>query len=150
MAKLVLDMDKMRDGFFEDTAMIGIASAQPGYRFCWLLNNHFDINFGRDPEQKNISLQKKDKQKNEVAYNFPIYQYDLPNSTHKYLLYKLKDGSESLLPETKHMDYLWLIQTGDSEHDAFHIVNELKNIPDVQLAQIVYAEQLKNLTNLLV
>ena len=150
MAKLVLDMDKMRDGFFEETAMIGIASVQPGYRFCWLLNDHFDINFGRDPEQKNISLQKKDKQKKDVAYNFPIYQYDLPNSTHKYLLYKLKDGSESLLPETKHMDYLWLIQTGDSEQDAMHIVNELKNIPDVQLAQILFPEQLKNLTNLLV
>ncbi|MCW3121724.1 MAG: IPExxxVDY family protein [Flavipsychrobacter sp.] len=143
-------MDATSDGFFEDTAMIGIASAQPGYRFCWILNNHFEINFGRDPEQKNILLRKKDKQKNEQAYNFPIYQYDLPNSTNKYLLYKLKDGSESLLPETKHMDYLWLIQTGNAEEDALYIVNELKNIPDVQLAQVLLPDQLKNLNNLLV
>ena len=144
MAKLVLDTSAMQEDFFEDTAMIGIGTAQQGYRFCWMLNNHFDINFLRDPEQ-NICLQKKDSK-----YYFPIYQYTLPNSNHKYLLYKLKTGNEFLLPEARQLDYLWLIQTASPEEDALHITKELKNIPDVQLAQILDPEQMKNLINLLV
>jgi len=144
MAKLVLDTSAMQDDFFAGTAMIGIGTAQQGYRFCWILNQYFDINFLRDPDQ-NLCLQKKDSQ-----YYFPIYQYDLPNSSHKYLLYKLKNGNESLLPETRQLDYLWLIQTANPDEDALHIANELRNIPDVQLAQILSPDQLKNLNNLLV
>ena len=144
MAKLVLDTSAMQDDFFADTAMIGIGTAQQGYRFCWILNRHFDINFIRDPEQ-NICVQKKD-----TKYYFPIYQYILPNSNHKYLLYKLKNGNESLLPETRQLDYLWLIQTASPTDDARQIASELRNIPDVQLAQILDPEQLKNLINLLV
>ncbi len=144
MAKLVLDTSAMQDDFFADTAMIGIGTAQQGYRFCWILNRHFDINFLRDPEQ-NICVQKKDSK-----YYFPIYQYILPNSSHKYLLYKLKNGNESLLPETRQLDYLWLIQTASPTDDARQIAGELRNIPDVQLAQILDPEQLKNLINLLV
>ena len=144
MAKLVLDTSAMHDDFFEDTAMIGIATAQQGYRFCWMINQHFDVNFIRDPDQ-NLCLQKKD-----TKYYFPIYQYDLPNSTHKYLLYKLKNGNESLLPETRQLDYLWLIRTASPEEDALTITAELRNISDVQLARILLPEELKNLNNLLV
>ncbi len=144
MSKLVLSTSAMHEDFFTDTAMIGIGTAQPGYRFCWILNRYFDLSFLRDPEQ-NICLQKKDSQ-----YFFPIYRYDLPNSCHKYLLYKLKNGTESLLPETRLLDYLWLIQTASPEEDARKIANELRNIPEVQLAQILDASQLKNLNNLIV
>jgi hypothetical protein len=145
MAKLVLNMKEMQEDFFADTAMIGIATAMPGYHLCWALNRHFDIDFERDPEQ-NISSQKKENQ-----YHFPIYQYLFPNSSHKYMLYKLKNGAESLLPETKQLDYLWMVQTTDPEHDAMEIALELRNMPDVQLAQIIDAEQLKkSIKNLLV
>jgi hypothetical protein len=149
MAKMVLDTNAMLEDFLEDTVMIGIVTAQPAYRFCWILNHHFDIDFIRDPEQ-NLSLKKKDKDKKENEYKFPIYHYDFPNSNHKYLLYKLKSGSESLLPETKQMDYLWLIQTANPKADAKFLINELRNIPDVQLAQILASDQLKSISNLLV
>ena len=144
MAKLLLDTSSMQNDFFEDTAMIGIVSAQQGYRFCWLINRHFNINFTRDPEQ-NLFLKKKDNK-----FYFPIYQYDFPNSSHKYILYKLKNGNESLLPEYKQLDYLWLIQTASPEEDALEIANELKNISDIQLTRIIEEDQLKSITNLLV
>ena len=145
MAKLLLDMGAMQDDFFADTAMIGIVSAQAGYRFCWMLNKHFDIAFKNYPEQ-NITFKKKDN-----TFYYPTYQYDLDNCDHKYLLYKLKSGNETLIPETKQLDYLWLIQTANPEHDAHIILRELKNIPDVQMAQQLATEQIKkSLNNLLV
>ena len=144
MAKLILDMSAMQEDFFAEAAMIGIVTALPGYRLCWLLNRHFDIEFCREPDQV-IPLQKK-----ENKYHFPIYQFCLPNSSHKYLLYKLKDGKEPLLPETKQLDYLWLVQTANPENDAENIVAELKKIADIQLARVLAQDQLKSLSNLIV
>jgi hypothetical protein len=144
MSKMVLDMAAMQEDFFSDTAMIGMVTAMPGYRLCWMLNQHFNINFARDPGQ-NIMLKKKDNE-----YCFPTYQYGLPNSSYKYVLYKLKNGSETLLPETKQLDYLWLIQTATPEEDALYLARELRNIADIQLAQILASDQLKSVMNLLV
>lgn len=141
---LKLNMDAMEDTFFEDTAMLGIVTAAPPYRLCWILNEFFDIDFARDPEQ-NIDLKRKG-----IEYRFPIYHYDLPNSTHKYLLYKLKQGSEPLLPETRQLDYLWLVQTGNAEADAMWLVQQLRNISDVQLATPLDPDQMKSIANLLI
>ena len=125
--------------------MVGIVSAQQGYRFCWMVNQHFDIEFIRDPEQ-HICVKKK-----ETEFYFPVYQYNIPNSNYKYLLYKLKNGNETILPETKHLDYLWLIQTASPEEDAIEIARELKNIPDVQLVQILDDDMIgKSMLNLVV
>ncbi|MFI5196657.1 MAG: IPExxxVDY family protein [Chitinophagales bacterium] len=143
MVKKKLDMNAIHENFFADTAMLGIATALPAYHLCWVLNRHFDINFIRDPDQ-DISMQKKDDQ-----YYFPIYKYDLPNSSHRYLLYKLKNGTESLLPETRQLDYLWLIETANPEDDVNRIAREIRNIPDIQLAQVLVPEQLKSVDNLL-
>jgi hypothetical protein len=137
-------MAAMQDEFFEDSALVGIATAMQGYRLCWMLNNHFGINFYRDPDL-NITFQKKD-----ARHYFPIYQYELPNSYHKYLLYKLKSGKESLLPETRQLDYLWLLKTANCKEDAALITQELKNIADIQMARILDIEKIENLNNLLV
>ena len=142
--KLTLDMGAMQDDFFADTAMIGIVTAMQGYRICWMINNQFDIDFIRDPEQ-DVFLQKKDNE-----FYFPVYRFELPNSNHKYLLYKLKSGNETLLPETKQLDYLWLIQTANADEDASRIAAELRIIPDIQLARILSVEELKNVKNLIV
>jgi hypothetical protein len=142
--KLTLDMGAMQDDFFADTSMIGIVTAMQGYRLCWMINNHFDVNFIRDPQQ-DILLQKKDNE-----FYFPVYRYDLANSSHRYLLYKLKNGTETLLPETKQLDYLWLIQTANADEDAYQIAADLRNTPDIQLARILSVEELKNVKNLIV
>jgi hypothetical protein len=142
--KWTLDMGAMQEDFFDGTAMIGIVSAMQGYRLCWVLNNHFDTSFIRDPEQ-NISFQKK-----ETEFFFPVYRHDFANSSHKYQLYKLKNGNETLLPEAKQLDYLWLVQTANPEDDAYHIARELRNVPEVQLSRILDIGALKNIKNLIV
>ena len=144
LKKLELNVLEMQEDFFGDAAMIGIVTAMPGYHLCWLLNKLFEIEFIRDPDQ-DIPMQKK-----ENLYYFPIYQYNFPESSYKYMLYKLKNGNEPLLPETKQLDYLWLVQTDSPEEDAYYIAGKLRNIPDIQLAQILEADQLKSLSNLLV
>jgi hypothetical protein len=143
ITKTLLNMSAPNEKFFSDIALIGIVAAMPGYHLCWLLNKHLGTCFRRDPDQ-NIPMQKKDNQ-----YNFPIYQHTFPNCSNKYVLYKLKNGAETLLPETKQLDYLLYLQTIDPEEDAWFLAAALKNMPDIQLAQIIDPDQLKNLNNLL-
>lgn len=135
----------MQEEFFSDTALIGIVSALPAYRFCWFINQMFDMNFTRDAES-DICIY--DARKRE--HYFPIYKYSEPLNGNKYLVYKLRHDKESLLPEAKQLDYLWMIQSNTPEQDAAVMAGYLRGIPEVQLAQIIAIDKLKNLNNLIV
>lgn len=143
--KWTLNTDAMQEEFFADTALIGIASTLPGYQFCWTLNKQMDTNFVREPEMDVCLQSGKTKQ-----HYFPIYVYCLPTNGMKYFLYKLKSDKEALLPEVKQLDYLWMVQSNSPEHDAQEIVNHLRDLPEVQLAQVLATDKLKNLNHLIV
>ncbi|XZF15111.1 IPExxxVDY family protein [Chitinophagaceae bacterium MMS25-I14] len=144
-AKWTLSMEDMLEAFFEDSCLIGLVSALPAYRLCWLLNQRFGLSFVREGDL-DICLQKSAGQQ----HHFSIYQYCIPLSGTRYLLYKLKDKKEVLLPEVKQLDYLWMIQSNDAEDEAATITQYLRNIPDIQMAQIITLDRLKNLNHLLV
>lgn len=143
--KMTLDVAAMQEEFFSDTALVGIVSVLPVYRFCWMINQKFNMNFVRDAESE-ICIQ--DTQKS--THYFPVYKYCAPLNGNKYLIYKLKHDKESLLPEVKQLDYLWMIQSNTPEQDAAEIAGLLKNIPDIQLAQLIAIDKLKNLGHLIV
>ncbi len=134
----------MEDDFFEDTALVGISSALPAYKLCWTLNGYFDIEFVCEPEMTSVV------QKNKVDYYLPVFQYELPNCSHRYILYKLKNHQVSLLPEIGKVDYLWLIKTSEPEKDANLITEGLRKISDVLLSQVIDRDDLKNIKNLIV
>jgi hypothetical protein len=144
-AKLILDTAAMQEDFFADTSLIGIVSPLPVYRFCWLLNQHLDLDFTRDPEM-DVVLQTTPKE----THYFPMYQFCMPMHGSQFFIYKLKSGKETLLPEVKQLDYLWMIQSASPEEDAEKMTGALRNIPDIQLAQILSTDRLKNLSHLLV
>jgi hypothetical protein len=144
-AKWTLDISAMQEDFFADTTPIGIASALPGYSFCRLLNKHFAMNFMREPEL-DICIEAAGGEKK----YFPVYQYALPLSGGRYLVYKLKNEKEALLPEIKQLDFLWLIQSISPEADAQFFLQKLRGMADVQLAQILAIDKLKNANYLLV
>jgi hypothetical protein len=174
MASTLLDVGEMKENFFADTSMIGIATSLPGYRFCWTLNKYFDTAFANLPENTicmgegkggkevvnyigaqaqsqmfaEVKTEKKDQKE---LYFFPTYSHIVPHSSYFYMLYHLKCGKKTLLPEVKHLDFLWLIQTAEPEHDAHSILKELRSMREVQLAQELTTDQLKkSLGNLLV
>ncbi len=143
--KMTLDISAMQDDFFEGTSLIGIASSLPAYRFCWLLNHKFDLDLVRDPDS-DLSVRVS---KTETAY-FPIYKYNVPLNGNSHLIYKLKLEKESLLPEIRQLDYLWMIQSTAPETEANEYTAHLRNLPEVQLAQILSPDRLKHLSHLLV
>ena len=144
-SKWTLNTADMQEDFFEDAALIGIVSPVPAYQFCWLLNQHFDMNFVRNAEH-DICLQTSKEQQ----HYFSVYQYAAPLNGPKYILYKLKSNKQALLPEAKGLDFLWMVQSSCPGNLAEQLTSMLRTMPDVQLAQLIPQTQLKNLNHLLV
>lgn len=143
MPKLRLDIDSLNDDFFEETRLLGITAPLKNYQFCWQLNNllGFDFRLNADIE---IHLRKKDR-----SYYFNIYQSQEPNSFLVHYLYHNQFDGEYLLPEFKHMDFLWLMK-GDFVDDekCNWIKQTVKSISGVQLVAELTNEKIKNKGNM--
>lgn len=135
----------MQEDFFTDTALIGIASPLPAYQLCGILNECFDVRLTREVD---MDVQLRTRKKSE--HYFSIYQYCAPLNGARYLLYKLKSDNQMLLPEAKNLDYLWLIQSSSTATHAGSIAECLKQLPEVQLAQVLELDKLKSLSNLII
>lgn len=144
--KLVLDTSAMQEDFFDDVAIIGLACAHAGHRFCWMLNARFNLDFRRVPEM-DVCLRSKREEDHQY---FSVYQYTNEISGAEYLLYRLRCGKQSLLPEVKNLDFLWLLRGAQAEDSAALYTQYLREMPEVQLARIIAPHELKNRGNLLV
>lgn len=145
MKKLTLDIDYITEDFFADTRLLGIVVSAKNYRFCWQVNSVLACNFRLDAELE-IELKKKGR-----TYYFPVYHFnEPPNFLHQYIYHNHYDG-EFLLPEFKHMDFLWLLK-GEPVSDAQcrHLIQSLKTIPGVQMVAELTNEHIKNKGNLVI
>jgi len=143
LKKLTLDIDEITDDFFTDTRLLGIVVSAKNYRFCWQVNNILGYNFRLDADIE-IELKKKGR-----TYFFPVYHHhEDAGFLHQYIYHNHYDG-EYLLPEFRHIDFLWLLK-GEPVDDAQcqRLIQSLKDIPGVQLVTELTNEQIKNKGNL--
>ena len=145
MKKLTLDIDEITDDFFTDTRLLGIVVSSKNYRFCWQVNSVLGYNFRLEPELE-IQLKKKGRD-----YFFRVYHYNEDGSFLQQYIYHNQHEGEFLLPEFRHIDFLWLLK-GERVEDAQcrQIIQSLKAIPGVQLVTELTNEQIKNKGNLVI
>ncbi|MEO6833097.1 MAG: IPExxxVDY family protein [Chitinophagaceae bacterium] len=139
----------MEDEFFEDSLLVGVACPVSSYRLCWLLNRTLNFSFYRKTKMDIELISKESKGKKEKIV-LPVYHYLSPFNGPRYTLYQLKVGSLRLLPELKALDYLVMVQSGTPEETTAQFAQYLKQIPLIQLAQIINPLELKSRNNLLV
>jgi hypothetical protein len=142
--KLVLDTKDLTDGFFEETKLLGIMAPMKDYQFCWQLNNLIGLDF-RINNELEIQLSKKNRN-----YFFAVYEYQEPATCLIHYLYNNQFDGEYLLPEFKHLDFLWLLK-GDhvSEETVQKLNQSLRSIAGVQLVVELTNEKIKNKEHLL-
>jgi hypothetical protein len=137
--KLKLDLDDLANDFFEDTRLAGIVAPLKSYQFCWHLNHllHFDFRINNDIE---IQLAKRNRN-----YYFSVFEYREPTSSLVHYLYNNQYDGEYLLPEFRHLDFLWLMK-GDTVVESFfqQIIGSVKSITGVQLVMELTNEKIKN------
>jgi len=142
--KLKLDTEGMQDDFFADSCLLGITAPLKCYQFCLALNKQLGYNF-RLMADYEIILKKKDR-----SYYFSVYESSAPGNPLRHLLYHNHYDGEYLLPEFKHMDFLWLIRGDLTIDNAVETIRQqVKTISEVQLVAELPFEQLKNWSNLI-
>lgn len=137
--KLILDTQDITDGFFDDTRLLGIMAPMKDYQFCWQLNNMLDMDFRVNNE---IEIQLKKKNRN---YFFSLFEYHEPTNALEHYIYNNQFDGEYLLPEFKHLDFLWLMK-GDLVTDEMlnQQMESIRSINTVQLVLELTNEKIKN------
>ncbi|MCX6313140.1 MAG: IPExxxVDY family protein [Sphingobacteriales bacterium] len=142
--KLKIDNEALAEEFFEDSLLLGIVMPVKDYQFSWQLNQLLGFNF-RVNNDFEIELKKKQRK-----YFFSIYEYAVPSITLTHYLYNNQFDGEYLLPEFKHLDFLWLIK-GDlpNAEELKELMQAIRSLPGVQLVTEMTNEKIKNKQHLI-
>ena len=142
--KLVLDSKELTESFFEDTRLLGIMAPVKDYQFCWQLNHLLGVDF-RINNEIEIQLTKKKRD-----YFFAVYEYPEPHTSLVHYLYNNQFDGEYLLPEFKHLDFLWLLK-GDCVEDGtmLQMIESIRKLKGVQLVVELTNEKIKNKQHLI-
>jgi len=142
--KLKISNDDLADSFFEDSHVLGVVSSLKNYQFIWHINQQLGFTFRLNSELE-IELRKKTRN-----YFFSIYEYQIPQTSLVYYIYHNQNNGEYLLPEFKHLDFIWMIKGEDfslNELDALQ--KTIKTIPSVQFVIEMDQEKIKNKQHLI-
>jgi len=144
MKTLKLNMDDLNEDFLKGVRMLCITASLKKHLFCWHLNSLFGFNF-RLCNEKEMPVQKKNRN-----YFFSIYQSGETNNPFvEHILYHTQYDGEYLLPELKHMDYLWMIRGDVIEDEQLNWLKQgIKTINGVQMVAEITAEHIKSKGNL--
>ena len=141
--KLKIDNEALAEEFFEDSTLLGIVAPIKDYQFSWQLNQFLGFNF-RVNNDIEIQLTKKKR-----SYFFSIYEYAIPSISLWHYLYNNQYDGEYLLPEFKHLDFLWLMKGDEVCDEAMQeTIRTIRGIQNVQLVTELAVEKITNKENL--
>jgi len=137
--KLKLDIDELAEDFFRETRLAGIVAPVKDYQLCWQLNQLLTMDLRNNND---IEIQLKRKKRD---YYFAVFEYCEPTTSLVHYLYNNQFDGEYLLPEFRHLDFLYLLK-GDFVNEAFfqQLMDTIKNISGVQLVMEIAQDKIKN------
>ena len=137
--KMRLDNRAVTDNFFDDTRLLGIMAPMKDYLFCWQVNKMLQIDLRMNPDME-MKLIRKNRE-----YFFPVFEYAEPTTCLVHYMYGNKCDGEYLLPEFKHLDYLWLLK-GDwvSDESLQQLSQTLRSVAAVQLVVELPPAKIRN------
>ncbi len=142
--KLKISNDDLADAFFEDSHVLGVVSSLKNYQFIWHINQQLGFTFRLNSELE-IELKKKTRN-----YFFSIYEYQIPQTSLVYYIYHNQNNGEYLLPEFKHLDFIWMIKGEDFTLKELEALQKtIKLMPSVQFVIEMDQEKIKNKQHLI-
>jgi hypothetical protein len=137
--KLSINNQDLAEAFFEDTRLLGIMTTEKDYQFCWQLNNILGMDF-RINHEVEIRLKKKKRD-----YFFSVFEYQEPLGSLSHYLYNNQFDGEYLLPEFRHLDFLWLMKDDIVDDSSLQqVIGSIRTIPTVQLVTELTNEKIRN------
>lgn len=142
--KLKIDNETLAEEFFECTRLFGIVAPVKDYQFTWNINQYMGYKF-RINTSLEIQLRKKERN-----YYFSIYEYEVPGCCLVHYLYHNQYDGEYLLPEFRHLDFLWLLKGEEISNDELNTLQQsIRLLPSVQLVNEMTNEKIRNKQHLI-
>ena len=142
--KFKIDNETLAEEFFEGSRLLGIVAPIKDYQFCWHLNRLMGMDFRINQE---ICIQLKKKKRN---YFFAVYEFEEPTTTLFHYIYNNQFDGEYLLPEFRHVDFLWMMKGDMVDHDSLHQkIEALRSINEVQLVMELTNEKIEHKEHLI-
>ncbi len=142
--KLKLDQEQLVEDFFEDTWLAGIMSPARDYQLCWQINRQLGLDF-RVNNSLEIKLTKQQR-----SFYFTVLEYQELTKSAAHYFYNNHCKAEFLLPELKHVDYIWLIKGNYYQaKDVRDLIEECRKVELVQLVSLLDMKDIKNKINLI-
>lgn len=139
-----LDNGKMIESFFDQTVCLGIVAPVRGYHFCWLLNRHLDLDFRAQPED-DIQMRKIDR---DIYFN--VFSY-ISNDNMEHFIYENKTFGGHLIPEFKHLDFIFLVKMEEYSIDYIQdLVESLRSIESISMVIELSDDKFRKPENLLI
>ncbi len=134
---------KLNTANFFDFQIWGINSNMENYRLCWFLNQYlgWDLKRVNDIEYNN--------KKSKTFSTFNNYRYVNEIDFYTLELIQNKKFGNTLIPELKNIDFLFLLNGEDEYFDMEEFTALLEKIPGVQSAIQLNIDTLKSKQNLL-
>lgn len=130
--KLVLDGTHFSENFYSESKLIGIVTSYKNYKFCWQLDKYLGLRF----KLNNLLEIQLKKTKKGIArdYFFQVYQFKNILTNLDLLIYHNQFNGEYLLPEYKHIDFIWMMK-GDVMNNPLiePLLQRVKQLDGLQL-----------------
>jgi hypothetical protein len=144
MPKLTIDNDLLAEAYFEDACIMGIMAPLPDYHFCNLLRHSLGFHFRNDLTSE-IQLRRKKRN-----YFFSVFRCQEANAPVEHVLYNNRYDGRYLLPECKHIDYVWMVQGQNSMAEPVQeLMQVLRSLKEVQLLAELSADKVRHKKNLI-
>lgn len=137
--KFAIDNSALVEDFFSDVQVLGLVAPIRDYKFCWLLNRTLGYDFRLNAD---IEIQLAKRGRN---YFFSVFEFGETGTPFIHYIYNNQFEGEYLLPEFRHLDFLWLTKGDQPAKDYVQDLKQsVKVIPGVQLVTEIEKELIKN------
>ncbi|HTO37256.1 MAG TPA: IPExxxVDY family protein [Brumimicrobium sp.] len=116
--------------------LLGLCSHQRDYRVCWAVNKQLGLNLEKSDEPFMVS-----NKKGEILSTHSLYVYHDEELSYYFIQNKGERGY--LVPERAQIDY-FLVMRESGIMDLQTLVQELKEISEIQAAYIIEIKELKS------
>ena len=148
--QLTIDNDLLAEEFFEDACLMGVMAPIPYYQFCCIIKENLGFSFVNDITSEIQLQQRKKSSKLKRDYFFSVFRFQEKNSPVEHVLYNNRHDGRYLLPECKHIDYIWMIHGMTANDEPVQeLVRLLRSLKEVQLIAELTADKVKNKKNLI-
>ncbi|HLS30755.1 MAG TPA: IPExxxVDY family protein [Flavobacteriaceae bacterium] len=143
--KLKLTADQTFGAFFNEAHLFGIIAPQKQYQLCWQINRLLGMNF-----RLNSELEALIKKKEKYCF-FQIYEFTEPIRYTFHYIYGNHYKGEYLIPELKHIDYIWLLKGDFYQQEEINLlINDIRKLDGVQMVMHLQVSEIKSRANLII